>query len=134
MSVWIDDHPKEECGVFGIYGHPEAANMAYLGLYALQHRGQESAGIVASNGEKVHSEVGMGLVADVFTEERIAKLKGRIAIPLFNFHALFTSFKVDQTYGIPKSRNYVIQTKSNSMYVCHHSNSMCIILATTVLL
>ena len=54
--------------------------MAYLGLYALQHRGQESAGIVASNGEKVHSEVGMGLVADVFTEERIAKLKGRIAI------------------------------------------------------
>ena len=80
MPVWIDDHPKEECGVFGIYGHPEAANMAYLGLYALQHRGQESAGIVASNGEKVHSEVGMGLVADVFTEERIVKLQGRIAI------------------------------------------------------
>ena len=80
MSAWPDDHPKEECGVFGIYNHPEAANMAYLGLYALQHRGQESAGIVASDGERVHSEVGMGLVADVFTEERIAKLQGHISI------------------------------------------------------
>ncbi len=80
MSGWMDDHPREECGVFGIYGHPEAANMAYLGLYSLQHRGQESAGIVASDGEHVHSEVGMGLVADVFTQERIAKLQGRIAI------------------------------------------------------
>lgn len=80
MSGWTDDHPKEECGVFGIYGHPEAANMAYLGLYALQHRGQESAGIVASDGDRVHSEVGMGLVADVFTQERIGRLRGRIAI------------------------------------------------------
>ncbi len=80
MPEWMDDHPKEECGVFGIYDHPEAANMAYLGLYSLQHRGQESAGIVASDGERVHSEVGMGLVADVFTEERIARLRGRIAI------------------------------------------------------
>lgn len=80
MSRWTDDHPKEECGVFGIYGHPEAANMAYLGLYSLQHRGQESSGIVASDGERVHSEVGMGLVADVFTKERISKLRGHIAI------------------------------------------------------
>ena len=54
--------------------------MAYLGLYALQHRGQESAGIVASDGDRVHSEVGMGLVADVFTQERIGRLRGRIAI------------------------------------------------------
>ncbi len=54
--------------------------MAYLGLYALQHRGQESAGIVASDGERAHSEVGMGLVADVFTQDRISKLRGRIAI------------------------------------------------------
>ncbi len=80
MSGWQDDHPREECGVFGIYGHPEAANMAYLGLYSLQHRGQESSGIVASDGERVHSEVGMGLVADVFTKERISKLRGHIAI------------------------------------------------------
>ena len=56
----------EECGVFGVYGHPEAANLAYLGLYALQHRGQESAGIVSSNGKSLISHRGMGLVADIF--------------------------------------------------------------------
>ena len=56
----------EECGVFGVYRHPEAANLAYLGLYAQQHRGQESAGIVSSNGRSLISHRGMGLVADVF--------------------------------------------------------------------
>jgi len=75
-----DDRPREECAVFGIYGHPEAANMTYLGLYALQHRGQESSGIVVSDGQRVHSEVGMGLVADIFDESRLDKLQGRIAI------------------------------------------------------
>ncbi|MBI3129007.1 MAG: amidophosphoribosyltransferase [Candidatus Tectomicrobia bacterium] len=76
----FDDHPHEECAVFGIYGHPEAANLTYLGLYALQHRGQESSGIVASDGERVHSEVGMGHVADIFTEARLDRLKGHLAI------------------------------------------------------
>ncbi|MEK6711153.1 MAG: amidophosphoribosyltransferase, partial [Nitrospinota bacterium] len=76
----FDDHPREACAVFGIHGHPEAANLTYLGLYALQHRGQESSGIVASDGERVHNEVGMGLVADIFTEARLEKLKGHLAI------------------------------------------------------
>jgi len=62
------DKFREECGVFGIYGHEDAARLAYLGLYALQHRGQESAGIVSSNGEKLFAERGMGQVNDVFTE------------------------------------------------------------------
>ncbi|MDA1000867.1 MAG: amidophosphoribosyltransferase [bacterium] len=75
-----EEHFHDKCGVFGIFNHPEAANMAYLGLYALQHRGQESAGIVASDGERVHSEVGMGLVADVFDENRLSALQGHIAI------------------------------------------------------
>jgi amidophosphoribosyltransferase len=75
-----DDHPREECAVFGVFGHPEAANLTYLGLYALQHRGQESSGIVASDGERVHAEVGMGLVADIFTDTRISTLHGHIAI------------------------------------------------------
>ncbi|HUY27622.1 MAG TPA: amidophosphoribosyltransferase [Candidatus Binataceae bacterium] len=70
----------EECGVFGVYGHPEAANLAYLGLYALQHRGQESAGIVSSNGKALISHRGMGLVADVFNSDIIAKLEGTSAI------------------------------------------------------
>ena len=70
----------EECGVFGIYGHPDAANLTYLGLYALQHRGQESAGIVSTDGKKLYSEKSMGLVADIFTEDRIKKLPGHAAV------------------------------------------------------
>ncbi len=68
------------CGVFGVHGHAEAANITYLGLYALQHRGQESAGIVASNGHEQLVHRGMGLVADVFSESTLAKLPGRHAI------------------------------------------------------
>ncbi|OGW28666.1 MAG: amidophosphoribosyltransferase [Nitrospirae bacterium GWC2_57_13] len=71
---------REECGVFGIYGHPDAANLTYLGLYALQHRGQEAAGIVSSDGKELFSQKAMGLVADIFTEERIKKLPGNAAI------------------------------------------------------
>ncbi len=71
---------REECGVFGILGSPEAANLTYLGLYALQHRGQESAGIVSSDGENVHLEKAMGHVAEVFTEARLRRLTGSLAI------------------------------------------------------
>ncbi len=70
----------EECGVFGVYGHPDSANLTYLGLYALQHRGQESAGIVSTDGKKLYSQKEMGLVADIFTEDRIKKLPGHAAI------------------------------------------------------
>ena len=63
------DKLHEECGVFAIYGHPEAANLTYLGLYALQHRGQESAGIATSDGRKTHMHRGMGHVAELFTPE-----------------------------------------------------------------
>lgn len=74
------DKLHEECGVFGIYGHPEAANLTYLGLYALQHRGQESAGIVSSDGSSFCYEKGMGLVSDIFSGEVLKKLPGRMAI------------------------------------------------------
>lgn len=70
----------EECGVFGIFGHPEAANLTYLGLYALQHRGQEGAGICSSDGTKLFLEKSLGLVADIFNEKVIKKLPGHIAI------------------------------------------------------
>ena len=69
------DKFKDECGVFGIFGHAEAANMTYLGLYALQHRGQESAGIAASDGEQVRIFREMGYVADVFNGETLARMK-----------------------------------------------------------
>jgi amidophosphoribosyltransferase len=74
------DKFKDECGVFGIFGHPEAANMTYLGLYALQHRGQESAGIAASDGEQVRVSRAMGYVADTIDGETLAALPGTIAI------------------------------------------------------
>ena len=74
------DKLHEECGVFAIYGHPEAANLTYLGLYALQHRGQESAGIATSDGREVRCFKSMGHVADIFTPERIASLPGELAI------------------------------------------------------
>jgi len=77
----LDDKLHEECGVFGILGHRDAANLVYLGLYALQHRGQESAGIASVNeAGRIVSEKEMGYVADVFTEERLSRLPGEIAI------------------------------------------------------
>lgn len=74
------DKFREECGVFGIYGHQEAANMTYLGLHALQHRGQESAGIATTDGTRVFRHAQMGLVSDIFTPATIAKLPGSLAI------------------------------------------------------
>src|SRR3972149_2714063 len=68
------------CGIFGVYGHSEAANITYLGLHALQHRGQESSGIVSSDGKFLHSEIDMGLVADIFSQDRLDKLSGHIAM------------------------------------------------------
>src|SRR6267378_2333402 len=75
----FDDHFHDECGVFGVFGHPEAANLAYLGLYALQHRGQESAGIVASDGTDLHVHRAMGEVEEIFIPSVLAKLPGSTA-------------------------------------------------------
>src|SRR5205085_3271983 len=76
----MDDKLHEECGVVAIYGHPEASKLAYLSLYALQHRGQESAGISTSDGERIHTHKAMGHVADVFTNKVLAELPGSLAI------------------------------------------------------
>jgi len=72
--------PRESCGVFGVFGHEDAAKLTYFGLYALQHRGQESAGIVSSTGNAIFEHKGMGLVSDVFNERTLAGLDGRIAV------------------------------------------------------
>lgn len=72
--AYADDHFHDECGVFGVFGHPEAANIAYLGLYALQHRGQESAGIVSSDGTELHLHRAMGEVEEIFQPSVLAKL------------------------------------------------------------
>jgi amidophosphoribosyltransferase len=74
------DKFHEECGVFAVYGHPEASTMAYLGLYALQHRGQESAGICTSDGQELRCHKAMGHVSEIFTSPVLAELPGRLAI------------------------------------------------------
>ncbi|MCP5118019.1 MAG: amidophosphoribosyltransferase, partial [bacterium] len=74
------DKLHEECGVVAVHGHREASNLAYLGLHALQHRGQESAGMASSDGRRVLHHRGMGLVADVFAPEVVGRLSGHMAI------------------------------------------------------
>ena len=76
-----DDRPKDECGVFGIYGHDDAAAMTTLGLHALQHRGQESAGIVTFDKNHFHAERRIGLVSEHFTKQNVIdRLSGNTAI------------------------------------------------------
>src|ERR1700739_3094142 len=75
-----DDRFHDHCGVCGVFGHPEASKLAYLGLYALQHRGQESAGIVSSDGRGLHLEKSLGLVADICQPEVLERLPGEAAL------------------------------------------------------
>lgn len=80
MDESILDKMHEECGIFGVYGHPEAGNLTYLGLYALQHRGQEASGIVTYDGKSYYQEKGAGLVSDIYSGDRLKRLKGNAAI------------------------------------------------------
>ena len=109
------DKFKEACGVFGIFGHPEAANMTYLGLYALQHRGQESAGIAASDAVQVRVSRAMGYVAETFDTETLAGLPGRIAIG----HVRYS------TAGDSKLLNaqpILIDCAHGQIGICHNGN------------
>jgi amidophosphoribosyltransferase len=76
----LDDHFHDHCGVCGVWGHPEAGKLVYLGLYSLQHRGQESAGIVSTDGMDLHAHKGMGLVEEIFRSEVLDRLPGQAAI------------------------------------------------------
>ena len=109
------DKFHDECGVVGVYGHLDAANLAYLGLYALQHRGQESAGIAASNNGKMHLEVGMGLVADVFSDTRLKKLPGKIAIG----HNRYSTTGVSR---IKNAQPCLIEYAGGTMAMGHNGN------------
>ena len=75
-----DDKFREECGIFGVFGHKEAANLTYLGLHSLQHRGQESAGIASTDGTRIYRYGEMGLVNDIFTPPVLERLPGDLAI------------------------------------------------------
>lgn len=80
LPIISPDKFHDECAVFGVFNHPEAANLAYLGLYALQHRGQEASGIVSSDGQHFYVQKGTGLVADIYSKSVLAQLPGHMAI------------------------------------------------------
>jgi amidophosphoribosyltransferase len=109
------DKFREECGVFGIFGHPEAANMTYLGLYALQHRGQESAGIAASDGTHVRVSREMGYVADVFDGETLSRLPGTAAIGHVRYSTAGES-------NLSNAQPILIDCNHGQIALCHNGN------------
>src|SRR5512140_619361 len=109
------DKFHEECGVFGIFGHPEASKMAYLGLYALQHRGQESAGIASSDGERLIAFRAMGHVADVFTEDELARLPGRLAVGHVRYSTAGASKLIN-------AQPILIDCQHGQIALCHNGN------------
>jgi len=109
------DRFRDECGVFGVHGHPEAANISYLGLYALQHRGQESAGIVSTDGRSHFAHRGMGLVADVFNERTLHRLPGRHAIG----HVRYSTSGESQ---IRNAQPFYATTDGGAVAIAHNGN------------
>jgi len=109
------DKFHDECGVFGIFGHPEAANMTYLGLYALQHRGQESAGIAASDGQHVRISRAMGYVADTFDGPALAQLPGSMAIGHVRYSTAGES-------KLSNAQPILIDCAHGQIALCHNGN------------
>ena len=109
------DKFHEECGVFGIFGHPEAANMTYLGLYALQHRGQESAGIAASDGARVRVSRSMGYVADTFDADALSELPGSLAIGHVRYSTAGES-------KLSNAQPILIDCAHGQIALCHNGN------------
>lgn len=106
---------KDECGVFGIFGHEEAANLTYLGLYALQHRGQESAGIVTLNDKKHYTYKGMGLVSDIFSQKELKELKGNAAIGHVRYSTTGESH-------IKNAQPFVVEYSRGVIALAHNGN------------
>jgi amidophosphoribosyltransferase len=109
------DKFNEECGVVAIYGHPEAEKLAYLGLHALQHRGQESAGIVTSDGLTLHMHKAMGLVADIFGEPVLAKLRGTLGIG-------HTRYSTAGDSALLNAQPILVQSNKGLMALAHNGN------------
>ncbi|MBA2606061.1 MAG: class II glutamine amidotransferase, partial [Acidobacteria bacterium] len=115
MSDFILDKFREECGVFGIFGHAEASTLTQLGLFALQHRGQEACGIVSSDSENLHQFRSMGLVADVLSEEVLRKLKGASAIG-------HTRYSTAGKNTIREVQPFSVTCQHGQIAVCHNGN------------
>ena len=109
------DKFKDECGVFGIFGHHESANMTYLGLYALQHRGQESAGIAVSDGTLVRVSKAMGYVADIFNGQTLSQLPGHAAIGHVRYSTAGES-------RLANAQPFLIDCAHGQFSICHNGN------------
>ncbi|HXI02755.1 MAG TPA: amidophosphoribosyltransferase [Candidatus Saccharimonadales bacterium] len=111
----LQERLREECGVFGVFGHDEAANLTYLGLHGLQHRGQESAGIVSTDGLNTYLRVGMGQIPDVFNEESLAGLKGRAAAGHVRYSTAGES-------GLMNAQPMRVTCHDRTIAICHNGN------------
>jgi amidophosphoribosyltransferase len=109
------DKLREECGVVAIHNHPEAETLAYLGLHALQHRGQESAGIVSSDGMSLHIHKSMGLVADIFTEKKLSRIRGTLAIG-------HTRYSTSGDSAILNAQPILVQSNKGMIALAHNGN------------
>jgi amidophosphoribosyltransferase len=113
MTPWR--RPREECGILAVSNHPEAAKVAYFGLYALQHRGQESAGIVTSDGQRVLEHKAMGLVPDIFNEEILKRLAGHMALGHVRYSTTGSSMLVN-------AQPLRVQYSGRSLAIAHNGN------------
>ena len=109
------DKFREECGVVAIHAHAEAEKLAYLGLHALQHRGQESAGIVSSDGDHLHAHKSMGLVADIFTEEVLSSIRGVLAIG-------HTRYSTSGDSALLNAQPIMVQSNKGAIAIAHNGN------------
>ena len=107
--------PREECGIFGVYGNDDAAKLTYFGLYALQHRGQESAGIVSSDGKNVTEYKAMGLVSEVFQEDKLKELKGHLAVGHVRYSTTGSSV-------LQNAQPFCVNHAGCTMAVAHNGN------------
>src|SRR5437764_2519846 len=114
MNLTLDKF-KEECGIFGIFGHPEASTLTQLGLFALQHRGQEACGIVSTDGADLHQFRSQGLVADVLSEDVLRKLKGAAAIG-------HTRYSTTGKNTIKEVQPFAVTCQHGDIAVCHNGN------------
>ncbi len=115
ISRFDDEKPREACGIFGIYDHPEAAALTYFGLYALQHRGQESAGIAVARDMQIVEHKGMGLVSDVFDMEQLAQLDGGSAVGHVRYSTTGSSV-------LTNAQPFRVHHRKKSYAVAHNGN------------
>src|SRR5438045_2973712 len=109
------DKFRDECGVVAIYSHPEAETLAYLGLHALQHRGQESACIISSDGMSLHVHKAMGLVADIFTEKKLSRIRGTLAIG-------HTRYSTTGDSALLNAQPIMVQSNKGMIALAHNGN------------